>query len=1177
MPQPSNLYAEKVFSEHPVALWALDDAVDFLSFLSPSDKKLSSWSISGGVSSLESLSGIIRPTESPTVRLDVQASDQLVATSGEIISPILMDQSKENFNISTYIYSQNSAITSIDIGYEYTDGSVTQVLENFSISGTGVWAFLSKTFDMPATNEPLRLVIKVNASSAGDYSLFINGISFSQWSENQNTKTSGTSGTSLYSLVPSIAIADQPAIEAPVYGLKSSPGYYLASDSSLLSYNDGLPIVYGSSNATKIRQSDYGPSLVLPGFGFLNDVGRNKNMTLETWIRVSTSSYTPTRILGPIGSDDGLYVDGQFLTFKLDNQTMSHFVGSWGRPMLVHIRVIRNSVSMLINGELTSSMTIDTDTVTLPSSDNSTLSSLYYGKNQDWIGFYGSNDLLYFDIESPAIYPYSVPEIVAKRRFVYGQGVEYPESNNSSFGGSSAIIDYRNAGYANNYLYPDMGRWNQGIVENLSVDDNVLTSPEYPLPEIILNNTDRESWLASNLSANNESTDPRKFVNLSLDNSDGGYLFFNSLAVLRQDLKALYVVFRSTEDSEQTILKIEDSVTKNFFSITITGTEIIYTLKYGSNITTVTSESQHTVGLATTAGIDIDKFSSVYGSNIATFFGAKSTLKMYVGDKSDFSSTFTGKIYRVGLSTKRNLQKISQYFNSSGTVANIENVFDQYESAPEIYGGDYNTTITDFLDGGDPASFIASQLYTHTASYTVSPREYLGDFDIDIAIDASWQDYIPLQYFAKTITDGSGQSSYRLDYLQLNVDNPIVYTQTNNSFDTTSSPVRTYLSFQYMGSNPNSLSESIPNTVLAPIDKVIRPGSEWTNTRYEFVDGTAVFPPEGEDFSKIALVIHIDAIIPGIQSSKVMIKSLQIASQVNEVYKQTPVSTKLGNDIYPYVKSGIYNDYKAKNPIQIYKGTSPYLYLTDDGGIRLLGDLDTDRGIMFPVNPEKSLSYRVGGIQLFAKYNYSLFPQVAEKILEIESYTKTIYAYVVADNASGSRGRVFFTDDLGDSVGGLSLYVNGNLVSSGYLLPNEWSVLSIQSAESLNFDSFTGNIKLVGHVSVDSVASYRITSDKTGITNKFRTWAELESILDAEGINPATWGDFLSQVPAITWENVLYIPTTKQYLIDLVAIYKAYIGTNKFIVGDSSTLSFKNYAYRGYIGAQWNTKVVSPV
>jgi hypothetical protein len=1178
MSQPSNLYAEKVFSEHPLALWPLDDSASFLSLLSSDDKKLTSWSISGGTYSSSNLSNVSKPTVSPTIQLDTASSDQLTAISPDIIAASSLDPSKKNFNISSYFYSQNSAITSVDLGYEYTDGTVTQVTENFSISGTGVWAFLSKTFEIPATVENLRVVIKVNASSVGDYTCHINGISMAQWSENQNTTTSGVSTTSLYSMTNSdIALADVQAIQAPAYGLKVNPGYYTASDNQLNAYNDGLPIVYGSSNATKIRPDISGPSVVLPGFGFLNDSGRNKNMTFEFWMRISTSSYSPVKIFGPISSDDGLYVDGQFLTLKVDSETISHFVGNWGRPMLIHIRLVQNSISLLVNGEQVSSISVDSNNLNLPLSKNNNLSSTYYGKSQDWLGIYGSSSLLYFEIESPAIYPYSVPEVVAKRRFVYGQGVEYPESNNSSFGGSSAIIDYRNSEYANNYLYPDMARWNQGIVENLSVDTNILAAPTYSSPEIILKDTTEASWLVANSSANASSTDPKAFVNLSLDGSNGGYLFFNTLNVLSQDLKALYVVFRSNDDAEQTILKIEDSVTKNYFRISISGTQILYTLSYGGEITTVVSDSQHTVGLATSAGIDIDKFSSVYGSKVATFFGSKSTLRMSVGSDVDFLNGFTGKLYRVGLSTKRNLQKISSYFNSSGTLSNIENVFNQYDGAEEIYGGDYNTTITDFLDGGDPTSFTTAQLYSHTASYTVIPREYLGSFGIDVSVDSSWQDYIPLQYFAKTVSDADGDSSYRLSYLQLNIDNPIVYSTNGESFDTKNASVRTYVSFQYMGNNPNTLSENIANVAPAPISKTISPGSEWTSTRYEFVDGTVVFPPSGVDFGKIAIVIHIEATIPGIESSQVKIKSLQIASQANELTQLTAIKTKLGTSIYPYLKSGIYNNYSGNNPVQIYKNSTPYLYLTDDGGIRLLGETSDYRGISFPINTEQSLSYRVGAIQLFTKYNALSFNQTPERILEIQAYNKSVYGYVVADNDSGSRGRLYFTDIDGQPVGGLSVYLNGSLVSSGYLIPNEWSVIGIQSAESFVFDAFTGNLNVVGNISVDSVSSYRITSDKTGVTTKFRTWAELESMLDSIGINPATWGDFLSQVPAITWENVLYIPTTKQYLIDLESIYKAYIGTNKFIVSDSSTLSFKNYAYRAYIGAEWSSRVVSPV
>ena len=32
----SNLYAEKIFAEHPIGLWSLDDDVDYLSLISTS-------------------------------------------------------------------------------------------------------------------------------------------------------------------------------------------------------------------------------------------------------------------------------------------------------------------------------------------------------------------------------------------------------------------------------------------------------------------------------------------------------------------------------------------------------------------------------------------------------------------------------------------------------------------------------------------------------------------------------------------------------------------------------------------------------------------------------------------------------------------------------------------------------------------------------------------------------------------------------------------------------------------------------------------------------------------------------------------------------------------------------------------------------------------------------------
>ena len=46
---PSNLYAEKVFSEHPTGLWSLDDSADYISLYSDSKANVFTWNVDGGI------------------------------------------------------------------------------------------------------------------------------------------------------------------------------------------------------------------------------------------------------------------------------------------------------------------------------------------------------------------------------------------------------------------------------------------------------------------------------------------------------------------------------------------------------------------------------------------------------------------------------------------------------------------------------------------------------------------------------------------------------------------------------------------------------------------------------------------------------------------------------------------------------------------------------------------------------------------------------------------------------------------------------------------------------------------------------------------------------------------------------------------------------------------------
>ena len=54
MSTPSNLYAEKIFAEHPLALWALDGAIDYISLIDSDYQDIEdSWTVTGGTPSIE--------------------------------------------------------------------------------------------------------------------------------------------------------------------------------------------------------------------------------------------------------------------------------------------------------------------------------------------------------------------------------------------------------------------------------------------------------------------------------------------------------------------------------------------------------------------------------------------------------------------------------------------------------------------------------------------------------------------------------------------------------------------------------------------------------------------------------------------------------------------------------------------------------------------------------------------------------------------------------------------------------------------------------------------------------------------------------------------------------------------------------------------------------------------
>jgi len=349
MSTPSNLYAEKIFAEHPLALWALDGAIDYISLIDSDYQDIdNSWTVTGGTASLET-SDVNAPFS--TVEVNKLLGNVPPSGTGDIvcISPDLINFSDLNNNmgtfcIGTHIYADSQYIDSVSIGFEYTDtttASIVQKLKTYPITSTNEWIFLSQTSEIVSENTELRAVIKITSTTGGsvsaDYLYYINGITVGQWSEEFNHSSLGLTPISMPA---TIALDSTQVVSSPAYGLSGDAAYYIVSDNRLLAKNTSVPLVYGASNVTTLSPNPNGePSLIIPGKGFLNKVGQHKEYTAEFWLRINSDSITSKKIFGPIASNDGLYADSGFLTLVIGDDFASHYVGEWFRPMLIQILV----------------------------------------------------------------------------------------------------------------------------------------------------------------------------------------------------------------------------------------------------------------------------------------------------------------------------------------------------------------------------------------------------------------------------------------------------------------------------------------------------------------------------------------------------------------------------------------------------------------------------------------------------------------------------------------------------------------------------------------------------------------------------------------------------------------------------------------------------------------------
>jgi hypothetical protein len=1141
-----NLYSANVFAEHPTGLWSLDEDFSFLSLVSASP----SWSIVNGASASVANPPPTKPQETvgiSNIELDLESfqasASVMTLTTQPFVVPTNIDPEKPTVCIHTFIYSYDANITKCEIGFEKDSIRYSTIYENLAIED---WSRVMHTMNLPTSGTIYPFV----ELTFGEIERTISFYKFSvgQWSEQYNHESVGTvpiplsslsASSSLQSSINGVWIDNPEKIKVSIadnYGfVKNNDGYYVVEDNKMLVINSKLPMVFGSGDISEIKPSPSGgPSIVFPGKGFFHENGKFQDLTAEFWLKINPQTTTPKKIFGPVTSNDGLYVEDRYLTLRLGPYEKSYFIHKWYRPMLIDIRYSPLFVGVLINGDLVIQQNILSRNLSLPDS---------FSFNNDWVAFYGHEDIPQFEVDCLVIYPYVVLEQSAKRKFVYGQGVGTSEEVTKKFGGDSVSVEFPFAEYTKNLIYPDMTRWYSGFYSNIDVDSKFITLPQYEPAEITYVgddltpfNIDRSrrtwgglkltsiwsTWLATTWRRISQSRelDPEYdnyFLQVEastktffkLKPSPGyqnlyGALTFSSMNPINDNTNSILGVFsiNNTELSETTenkmmLMHFKNSVTGNVFQIVLDkGGKIQYL--YNNIILKEQNFVFTSLDKEFIVGIKIDDFSQSYATIIKNFFSNLQNIRLNVGGIE--RNTFPGKIYKVIFNNTFFTRKdLLSYYSSDGIAI-------------------YNNTP------------INQSLFNYIGNYTLVFKKTNSSVIPDVAVAGYWEDSIPFSSFASFVENTRGKRVvYDVDMLQFNIDYPTPIVQQAN-FDTDDN-VKAYVSIQSFEDVGGISYLNYTTTKTMDGKKYVNFDTVSTNinnTKFRIVDGTVIFPPKQIiSFDRAYLTLHIEMKVDGINMKPTQIQRMSLASLAFDESKLYALSSSTGRKIYPFTRQGGTYSSKTKNPFLIQKETAPYLYLTGDSGLQVLPYPEIEdsnpsnffRGFSIPINQSKKIDYVLYGFHAWIFYNKSKKFEKRELIFSL-SYPNKRYNFYLEPEIQNKRAKVVAyekTITTEQITNDFDFYENG-IKKEVYLYSQSWILFTAKLKETAELSGVVAQFEVSPGILLKNFTAYELPIDKR-VDDIFESYLGLSNIVAEDSTTLSINSEGLNVFSDIRWTN----------------------------------------------------------
>ena len=1135
----SNLYAMRIYRENPISLWPLDDNMSFISLLSASGKSVYSWSLSSAsfvYSSSSALLSIKMPDETLS-RFTGNMVNSASATSPAIYRSTF-DENKKSLTISSFLW-QGGAARRYKIGFLYdVGGSLVKTTSTIpALRSFDNWQKIHHTIDLPNSSSVFYGFLEVeyfNSPNQLDYHIYLNGLSVGQWSEDYNSITTGffpknlnqsSSSAQIYSLIPSSSVQYKYQ-NVDIYGANNKDsGYYLIEGNKMLSSNTGMPMLYGSSNITKIYppiQNNI-PSIIMPGSGFLNELGKYNDITMEFWLRIYNKHKNLFRIFGPLKGDDGLYVDGEFLTLRIGSMYKSYFVGKWYRPMLVDICYSPSKIVVYINGDSVMEMNLNINETKFSSVDD------------DWIGFYANENCQPMEIDCVAIYPYFTPQSLIKRRFVYGQGLEAPDLIASQFIGENAYVDFSFAQYATNIEYPLTKSWSSGYSYNMDFSPNSLSLPEYVVPQF-KTDTSASTFLLfeDNLlyQNNNEPTFISMQPDLKYTQSNVNSSFYiNNLSVIKSPVNSVLGVFKnsaSVSSSAQIIMRFGNKSNNKNFRIEQQSSSVVYIYNNGAydrilNTSAIQSSS------AFIAGINIPSVAKSNALFLDDFFNDIKMLDLSIMGYE--SNTYSGKMYSLTLNGANLInQNEFNYFDSNG-FANI--------------------------NSGQISVSYSNKIFNYIGNYTLVPIKTSKTIELDVASKGYWETYLPLSYFATYVTPTVGEKYYDLDLIQFNIDYPSSIVKNGNSMSNVDvdADVKVYATLQYfkdVGSIPyrNWVSaSSLYSDRVIDFDNTL----DVTRSKYELIDGTIIFPPKQQvDFNEFYIGIHIEMQTKSVSKRKINLSRMRLASLS---YNQTSffsLKTKTSLSMYPFVRRDSIYSFTDKNPFLISRETMPYLYLSDDSGLTVLKydklqnprlDVNATKGISIPVNQKLSNDYKFSGIQMWGMYNFDYSFDEEKIVASLALINDGFYLKIIPENNNKRAKMKVFSTSTNKESDNVSYYQNGIKVDYFTVQPLLWNAYHISFGNSYLLSNSVAQFEFYEGMIFNNVSYFEESLDIVYSSFYKQRWSEILG----ENNNWNSYGD--------TWGIALNRGSVGEFSVPGNEIFNTYLGLSTIVARETSRIA----------------------